>query len=99
MDIIISNLLETSVYSCLAVLVVLILRIVFRKASRAAVSMLWLLVGIRLIIFVPIESRFAVIPELPYREVVFEQTDDRAVSEINDALFRILRRLIFRLLF
>ena len=86
MDIIISNLLETSVYSCLAVLVVLILRIVFRKASRAAVSMLWLLVGIRLIIFVPIESRFAVIPELPYREVVFEQTDDRAVSEINDAV-------------
>lgn len=86
MDIIISNLLETSVYSCLAVIVVLILRIVFRKASRAAVSMLWLLVGIRLIIFVPIESRFAVIPELPYREVVFEQTDDRAVSEINDAV-------------
>ncbi len=59
-----SNIVEVSIYSGIMVCIVLIIRQVFRKASRSAISMLWILVGIRLLVFWPMESKNAVIPRL-----------------------------------
>ena len=59
-----SNIVEVSIYSGIMVCIVLILRQIFRKASRSAICMLWILVGLRLLVFWPIESKIAVIPRL-----------------------------------
>jgi beta-lactamase regulating signal transducer with metallopeptidase domain len=58
------NLLKTSLYSCLIVIIIFIFRIIFKKASRSVICLLWVLLGIRLVFLFPIESRFAVIPEI-----------------------------------
>ena len=64
MVVIFENLLKTSIYSSFLVVVVMFLRMIFKRASRSTICLLWALVGIRLILLVPIESQYAVIPEI-----------------------------------
>ena len=51
-----------SLTACLLILVVLILRLVFRKAPRWIICLLWGLVALRLICPISIESSFSLIP-------------------------------------
>ncbi|MCQ2496654.1 MAG: leucine-rich repeat protein [Lachnospiraceae bacterium] len=55
---------EVAVHSCLMVIIVLALRLVFRRASRSAICLLWIIVGVRLAIFIPIESNYALMPRI-----------------------------------
>ncbi|MBR4343244.1 MAG: leucine-rich repeat protein [Lachnospiraceae bacterium] len=75
MDKIFSTMLEIGIYSGVIVLIVLLLRLVFHKASKAVICALWFLVGLRLLLFIPIESSFAVIPRLSIKEMVREYSE------------------------
>jgi len=55
---------EVAVHSCLMVIIVLVLRLVFRRASISAICLLWIIVGVRLAIFIPIESNHALMPRI-----------------------------------
>ena len=59
-----SGILEVSIYSGIMVCIVLLIRQIFKKASRTAICLLWILVGIRLLVFIPIESRNSIIPRI-----------------------------------
>lgn len=85
MNYLISNILETSMYSCLIVVVVLILRFCLKKASRSAICMLWLLVGLRLLIIFPIESKFAVIPDISSVFSDLDRPDDVPGADVYKA--------------
>ena len=75
MDKVFSTMLEIGIYSGVIVLIVLILRLVFHKASKAVICALWFLVGLRLLLFVPIESSFAIMPRLSIKEMVREYSE------------------------
>ncbi|MCR5204090.1 MAG: M56 family metallopeptidase, partial [Lachnospiraceae bacterium] len=75
MDKVFSTMLEIGIYSGVIVLIVLILRLVFHKASKAVICALWFLVGLRLLLFVPIESSFAIMPKLSIKEMVRESSE------------------------
>ena len=75
MDRVFSTMLEIGIYSGVIVLIVLILRLVFHKASKAVICALWFLVGLRLLLFVPIESSFAIMPRLSIKEMVREYSE------------------------
>ncbi len=70
-----STMLEIGIYSGVIVLIVLILRLVFHKASKTVICALWFLVGLRLLLFVPIESSFAIMPRLSIKEMVREYSE------------------------
>ena len=70
-----STMLEIGIYSGVIVLIVLILRLVFHKASKAVICALWFMVGLRLLLFVPIESSFAIMPRLSIKEMVREYSE------------------------
>lgn len=80
-----SNIVEVSIYSGIMVCIILIIRQVFRKASRSTVCMLWILVGIRLLVFWPIESKNAVIPRLVPENIIsdFLQEKSEKTSTYN----------------
>lgn len=75
MDKVFSTMLEIGIYSGVIVLIVLILRLVFHKASKTVICALWFLVGLRLLLFVPIESSFAIMPRLSIKEMVREYSE------------------------
>ena len=84
MDIMFSNMLEIGIYSGVMVLVVLILRLVFRKASKAVICALWLLVGFRMLLFIPIESNFAIMPRLSIKDMVREYSEDIEMQHLQE---------------
>lgn len=65
MDRIFSAVLQTGIYSLGIILIIVLLRIVFKKrASKTALCALWVFAAIRLVIPFRIESAFAPIPEI-----------------------------------
>lgn len=65
MDRIFSAVLQTGIYSLGIILIIVLLRIVFKeRASKTALCALWIFAAIRLIIPFRIESAFAPIPEI-----------------------------------
>ena len=65
MDRIFSAVLQTGIYSLGIILIIVLLRIVFKeRASKTALCALWIFAAIRLVIPFRIESAFAPIPEI-----------------------------------
>lgn len=56
------NVLTASVHGSIVILAVLILRLVLRKAPRKIICVLWSLAGLRLLMPVPLQSRFSLQP-------------------------------------
>lgn len=56
------NMLNASFYGSVVILAVLLLRLVLKKAPRAVICLLWLLVGIRLVLPFSIESSLSLQP-------------------------------------
>ena len=83
-----STMLEIGIYSGVIVLIVLILRLVFHKASKTVICALWFLVGLRLLLFVPIESSFAIMPRLSIKEMVreYSESTDMLQPQGNDRI-------------
>lgn len=63
MNTVIQTVLTTSFHGSLVILVVLLLRLVLRKAPKKFICMLWMLAGIRLLLPVPIESAYSLQPQ------------------------------------
>ncbi len=73
MDRIFSAVLQTGIYSLGIILIIVLLRIVFKKrASKTALCALWIFVAVRLIIPIRIESAFAPIPAISPENIVKE---------------------------
>jgi beta-lactamase regulating signal transducer with metallopeptidase domain len=83
MDKVFSTMLEIGIYSGVIVLIVLILRLVFHKASKTVICALWFLVGLRLLLFVPIESSFAIMPRLSIKETVREYSESTEMIQLQ----------------
>ncbi|MCQ2496653.1 MAG: M56 family metallopeptidase [Lachnospiraceae bacterium] len=64
MNTLVAYIIENGVNSCLMVAVVLLLRLIFKKASKSTIYMLWIIVGVRLAVFIPIESNYALMPRI-----------------------------------
>ena len=60
--------LQTGIYGSILILLVIVLRLFLRKAPRLMFCILWLLVAIRLLIPVSIESRFSLQPSIPVQQ-------------------------------
>ena len=58
-----TELLGMSIISSLLIVAVLILRLIFRKAPKAIICLLWVLVGIRLICPITLQSPVSVLPD------------------------------------
>ena len=74
------NLLELSLSGSIVILLVLVLRLAFKNAPRRLVCLLWLLVGIRLLLPVHIETDFSLQPDLE-QLVALPQTQQEFVPE------------------
>ena len=83
MDRVFSTMLEIGIYSGVIVLIVLILRLVFHKASKAVICALWFMVGLRLLLFIPIESSFAVVPRLSIKEMVRDYSESAETIKLQ----------------
>lgn len=69
------TLLNMSVVSSLLILAVIILRLVFKKAPKAIICVLWALVGLRLICPFSFESRLSLVPEAKPVTYIAEHSD------------------------
>ena len=58
------NVLNASLYGSIVIGAVLILRLALKRAPRAAVCLLWLLAGVRLVLPIEIESSFSLQPDI-----------------------------------
>ena len=56
------NVLTASFHGSIVILAVLVLRLVLRKAPRKTICFLWTLAGLRLLMPVPLQSRFSLQP-------------------------------------
>lgn len=68
-----SNLLTASVSGSIVILAVLVLRLVLRKTPKKFICMLWMVAGVRLLLPVPLQSRFSLQPptiRLPQSETL-----------------------------
>lgn len=68
-----SNLLTASVSGSIVILAVLILRLVLRKTPKKFICILWMVAGLRLLLPVPLQSRFSLQPptiRLPQSETL-----------------------------
>lgn len=66
-----SNLLTASVSGSIVILAVLVLRLVLRKTPKKFICILWMVAGLRLLLPVPLQSRFSLQPptiRLPSRK-------------------------------
>ncbi len=80
------TLLNMSAVASLLILVVVILRLVFKKAPKAIICVLWALVGLRLICPFSFESRVSLVPEKEPVTYIAEhtKTDKPAEEYINE---------------
>jgi len=93
MGTLISNIFEVAVHSCLMVIIVLALRLVFRRASRSTICMLWIIVGVRLVLFIPIESDYALMPRVIQNIDGLSQNSDGDLlidSSISDSVYPVV---------
>ena len=82
MNVFLLTLLNMSVVSSLLILAVVVLRLVFKKAPKAIICILWALVGLRLICPFSFESRLSLVPEKEPVTYIAEHTDiDKPVEE------------------
>lgn len=68
-----SNLLTASVSGSIVILAVLVLRLVLRKTPKKFICILWMVAGLRLLLPVPLQSRFSLQPptiRLPQSETL-----------------------------
>lgn len=68
-----SNLLTASVSGSIVILAVLVLRLVLRKTPKKFICMLWMVAGLRLLLPIPLQSRFSLQPptiRLPQSETL-----------------------------
>ena len=73
MRVLFSNLLTASVSGSIVILAVLVLRLVLRKTPKKFICMLWMVAGLRLLLPVPLQSRFSLQPptiRLPQSETL-----------------------------
>lgn len=56
------TILSTSIHGSIVILAVLLLRVILKKAPKKYICMLWILVGIRLLLPIPVESAFSLQP-------------------------------------
>lgn len=59
-----SNLLTASVSGSIVILAVLVLRLVLRKTPKKFICILWMVAGLRLLLPVPLQSRFSLQPPI-----------------------------------
>ena len=57
------TILTTSIHGSIVILAVLLLRLVLRKAPKKFICLLWMLAGLRLLMPIPLESRFSLQPQ------------------------------------
>ena len=57
------TILTTSFHGSIVILAVLLLRIMLRKAPKKFICLLWMLAGLRLLLPIPLESRFSLQPQ------------------------------------
>lgn len=62
MDTFIQRILSTSIHGSIVILVVLLLRLLLRKAPKKYICFLWMLAGLRLLIPVPLQSSLSLQP-------------------------------------
>ena len=72
MEHIFNRILEIGIYSGFVIAAVLIIRLLFRKTSKTLLCGLWLLVGLRLAFFVPVESSLSILPSISLENKVAE---------------------------
>lgn len=58
-----SNILTASFHGSIIILAVMILRLVLRKAPKKFICFLWMLAGLRLLLPIPLQSRFSLQPQ------------------------------------
>ena len=76
------TLLNMSVVSSLLIVAVILLRLVFKKAPKAIICILWALVGLRLICPVSFESKLSLVPEKePVTYLANQTQSDKNVEE------------------
>ena len=63
MDAVFQTILTTSLHGSVVILGVLLLRLLLAKAPKKFICLLWMLAGIRLLLPVPIESKFSLQPK------------------------------------
>lgn len=63
MDAFFANVLTASFHGSIVILAVLALRLVLRKAPRKYICFLWMLAGLRLLLPIPLQSRFSLQPK------------------------------------
>ena len=68
------NVLEASFYGGILIMAVCLFRTMFRNVPKASICLLWLLVGLRLVLPVHIESSLSLQPDSPVAELRMEQT-------------------------
>ena len=64
MEHIFNRILEIGIYSGFVIAAVLVIRLLFRKTYKTLLCGLWLLVGLRLAFFVPVESSLSILPSI-----------------------------------
>ena len=86
MDRIFSYVLETGIYSVFPVLSVLFIRRCFNTVPKKVICWLWLLVGLRLMFFIPMGNGISVIPRINIQEYVTEimSMSDSKSSDVTE---------------
>ena len=82
------KLLDLSLTASIIVLVVILLRLIFKKAPKWMTCVLWVIVGIRLICPLSFESELSIMPkmELSHETITFENISDNETipPSLND---------------
>ena len=63
-----SKITDTAIMAGWAVLAVIVLRLIFRNTSSRLKCAMWAIVALRLILWFPIETRFAVLPAFSVKQ-------------------------------
>ena len=90
MEHIFNRILEIGIYSGFVIAAVLIIRLLFRKTSKTLLCGLWLLVGLRLAFFVPVESSLSILPSISLEnmvaESIYSQEEKSLSSELEERI-------------
>ena len=86
MEHIFNRILEIGIYSGFVIAAVLIIRLLFRKTSKTLLCGLWLLVGLRLAFFVPVESSLSILPSISLENKVAESIYSKEEKSLSSEL-------------
>ena len=81
-----SKITDTAIMAGWAVLAVIVLRLIFRNTSSRLKCAMWAIVALRLILWFPIESRFAVLPAFSVKQMITDMAlkSDAELPAEND---------------